>query len=629
MCGIVGIAHVADRVEQSVADAALETLSRRGPDALGQWQGSGCWFGHRRLSIVDLSESGLQPMQYGTYTITFNGMIYNYRQIRSELQRLGHQFISDTDTEVILVGWSEWKEALLPRLDGMFSFAIWDSDCEELILARDRFGEKPLLWRPWQGGIAFGSRLDTIECLTQKAELSDDALRWLLSLRYIPEPHSAYVDVKKLRPGHFLRSRAGHIQEIAWYQLGPSQDVIDLSPSDQSDILRSCISTATQNRLIADVPIAAFLSGGIDSTIIAAMACQYVSLSTFTVGFTFGNSGIFDERKIAERTARYLNTDHHSLGFDVNDCLSSVDALLNVALDEPFADISALPTMMVAQHMREHAIVALSGDGADEIFGGYRKYQGERFAATWSDIPSTVRSVISGLLACIPANRRHRLGEWIRKAQRFVKAASLPECERHAAWMRLLAGSEVTGLLRRHNKGSDLTRAVEDLVAAVDVPDSIDHLSAPLFRDVAILLPSDMLYKVDRAAMHHGLEVRCPFLDHNVVEAAFAIDGKNKISKFVGKKILREAFRDDLPEHVFREQKRGFELPLNEWLAGPLSDRVNHALDEGYLESLGFLTPKIGKKWQQDMHNGDAGRAELIWTLISLQAWQSRVQPSI
>ena len=627
MCGIVGIVN--HNGLDSIAGSqpplqakmlrALEHLARRGPDGEGTWRDQLCWLGHRRLSIIDLSDRGNQPMQRGSFVISFNGMIYNYRSLRDQLQGLGHKFTSGTDTEVILAGWQQWGQKLLPRLTGMFAFALWNTETQEMCLVRDRFGKKPLFWRRWKGGIAFGSRLDAVEALSEAGELSKRALAWLLTLKYIPEPMSAVAEINKVPPGYLIEITPDKLKTTQWYITTPDAELIGQNPQDAAVILHQHVMEAVADRLVADVPIACFLSGGIDSAIIAAAARKIGNVDTFTVGLDVGDDTpwLFDERQDAKKTATFLGTTHHETVIRPHDALDQLDRLLGSALDEPFGDSSALPSMIIANAMRQQATVALSGDGADEVFGGYRKYRGELLANKWQPIPKPIRSLITKLVMKMPGGRTSHLRERIRQAQKFLYTADMPTLTRHANWMQITDQPELERAL------GDLAASIklEDLIANVNIPQNIDPLSALLLRDIAIVLSGDMLTKIDRTSMEQGLEVRSPFLDHRVVEASLAIDGSQKVSLGAGKKILRDAFRDDLPASVFKRSKRGFEIPLVIWLQTTFSDKVSAALDPDFLEA-NNIAPQMSKKWRLDLEAGSQSAAERIWTLMSIQRWQ-------
>ena len=595
---------------------ALKTIENRGPDAKGEWQDQHIWLGHRRLSVVDTTLRGNQPMEYGDCIITFNGMIYNYQDIRRTLIQKGYMFHTDTDTEVLLAGWTEWGQDLLPRLHGMFAFALWEKTAKRLTLARDRFGKKPLYFRNWRGALAFGSRFDAIEALTETARLSHDALSWLLTLKYIPDQFSASDDIQKLRAGHVLEITGDKQTITKWYHPKHDAAALPLSTSAQRQKLESLLNEAVAKRLVSDVPIACFLSGGIDSAIIASLARNHTHIDTFTVGF---DESLFDESKTARDTAKHLGTNHHEVRLRQEDQFGMIDELLNSALDEPFGDSSALPSLFVSKAIKPHATVALSGDGADELFGGYQKYQGELAVRAWQRLPPSLRNSLKTIIDGLPHSHANRLTDKFRQLKRFIHGAEYDEYHRHAAWMEVAASAHDIQQALTETKHVDLV----NMLRRIDTPNGMDKLSLTLLRDLHTVLISDMLVKVDRTSMHAGVEVRSPFLDHHVAEMAMAIDGKHKITWRQGKKILRDMFKNDLPKTVFDAPKRGFEMPLNHWLCGPLQSRLKPALSADFL-SYNRLNSNFGKVLEAGIKKGLLPHAELGWTLMSIYHWQKQ-----
>ena len=625
MCGFVGYltldkfaaakGTVANLMEKSKQDA-LKTIKRRGPDAEGEWQDQHLWLGHRRLSIVDTSTRGTQPMQCGAHIIAFNGMVYNYREIREILTQKGYNFQTNTDTEVIIAGWAEWNEALLPRLQGMFSFAIWDQLNKALFLVRDRFGKKPLYYRNWRNDVAFGSRFDAIEALTETAVLGDDAVGWLLTLKYIPEPFSAGDETRKVPAGHLVKINASGQEIRQWHSFQPDSDIGKASYSVQKQKLRDSLDQAVSDRLVSDVPIACFLSGGIDSAIIASIARKHGPIDTFTAGF---DDSFLDESQMARETAKFLGTNHHEIRLKNNDQLGVIDQLFSTALDEPFGDSSALPSLFVSKAIKNQASVALSGDGADEMFGGYRKYQGELAVLNWRRLPRFVRLYIKAIINHLPNARSNNLTNKFRQLGRFVNGAELGVTERHASWMEVASSAPDIQQIIHNSKHEDVIKILNE----ISIPAGIDPLSATLLRDIKTVLVSDMLVKIDRTSMDNGLEIRSPFLDHRVVDVSLAIEGSQKIAWGQGKKILREAFKNDLPQQIFTAPKRGFEMPLNKWLLGPLQDQIKAALAPEFL-SYNKLNPKLGLVLQKGIEKGQLPHAELGWSLMSIYHWQKQ-----
>ncbi|MGH7003460.1 MAG: asparagine synthase (glutamine-hydrolyzing), partial [Alphaproteobacteria bacterium] len=517
MCGIAGTADLAglDRAEAGRRmRAALDRLAPRGPDGESLWADAQCLLGHRRLAIVDLSPAGAQPMLREGLAVVFNGMIYNYRALRAELAALGHRFTSESDTEVLLLGWRQWGEALLPRLHGMFAFAIWDGAARRLFLARDRFGKKPLIYRHDGKRLAFASDLAAAERLAGgDGAIDRAAIRALFTLRFIPEPMTALAGFRKLPPGHCATFSDSGLAVRRWYDLAAADKPRFADEETAARALRAGVEAAVADRLVADVPVGAFLSGGIDSAIVVAGMRKSASrVRTYTVGFE-GAPDYYEERPAAKRVADFLGTEHTEIAVSAAEALGAVERVFD-GLDEPFADSSALPTYLVSEATRRHVTVALSGDGGDEVFGGYRKYQGELFAERYRALPAPLRKkLIEPLARLLPEGKRNPLLERARRLRRFVAHAGGDAAARQAGWMRLLAEDETRELLGPAPETPSLELAIAGLRDGAGGDDPINQMLAA---DLALGLPGDMLTKTDRMSMANSLEVRCPLLDHRV-----------------------------------------------------------------------------------------------------------------
>lgn len=624
MCGIAGIAAPRGldwNGAKPGLERALDRLTRRGPDGQGEWHDGHCALGHRRLAIVDLSAAGAQPMTRGDLAITFNGMIYNFRGLRAELSGKGHRFESESDTEVLLAGWREWGPDLLPKLVGMFAFAIWDAGARTLWLARDRFGQKPLLYREAQGRLAFASDLKALARLTgERGEIDPSALSLYWALRYVPSPYTILKGFRKLPAGHLARFDAQGFAVECWYT---ELDNIRPDFTDEGEAARTLadtVRTAVADRLVADVPVGAFLSGGIDSAIVTAcMADAASDVRTFTVGFE-GVPDYYEERPAARAIATYLGTDHTEIPVGPDEALNAVDAVFD-ALDEPFADSSAVPTYLVSRETRRHVTVALSGDGGDEIFGGYRKYQGELLSRQYQRIPRVLRrGVIEPLGRALPEGKGNRLTEAARRARRFVAHAGKSAIERQTGWARLLNREDVARLAPDHHACLD---APERLVEAYRARAGTcgDPINIMLAGEIGLGLEGDMLVKVDRTSMAHGLEVRSPFLDHRVAACAARMPGRFKLKRGSGKHVLREAFRGRLPAALFNRPKKGFEVPIAEWLTGPLRERTLDAISPDRLAGQGLFDAALPAAWFKTMEGGRRDTSAELWTMIAFQAW--------
>lgn len=622
MCGLAGVVDLGGLDRGQVGprlERAVERLHPRGPDDRGSWYDDRCALGHTRLAVIDLSRAASQPMCRAGLVIVYNGEIYNFARLRDELKALGHQFSTESDTEVLLVGWRAWGEALLPRLIGMFAFALWDAAAGELVLVRDRFGKKPLLY--WHRGdrLLFASELIALQRLAGTAGTLDlTALRLYFILRYVPEPWSIIEGVKKLPPGHIARFSADGVRVGRWYDLAASRLEPYGDEGEAAADLRRRLDQAVADRLVADVPVGAFLSSGIDSAIVvSAMVASGKHTRTFTVGFD-GAAAYYEERPAAKRIADFLGTDHTEIAVSAEATRSVLDSVFR-GLDEPFADSSAIPSYVVARETRNHVTVALSGDGADEVFGGYRKYLGELHAEGYRRIPEWLRrGVIEPLVGRLPETKGHPLWERTRRLRRFVAHGGKDEVARQAGWARNLEEGEVELLFCNPPPAP----ALEDLIAERRAAsNSTDSINAMLATDIALGLPGDMLVKIDRMSMASGLEVRCPYLDHRVVECAAAMPGSFKLARGVGKRILRRAFAERLPAELFRRPKKGFEVPIAQWLVGELRDLTRRAIDPARLKKQGLFRPELPERWFAELESGRRDTAWRLWTLIAFHAW--------
>ncbi|MGD9537688.1 MAG: asparagine synthase (glutamine-hydrolyzing) [Alphaproteobacteria bacterium] len=629
MCGIAGLVDWRG-IERAAVEPrlhrALERLRPRGPDAAGTHVDEVAAFANTRLAIQDLSNAGALPMARHGRVIAYNGEVYNFPALREELLGLGHRFDSAGDTEVLLAGWQQWGQDLLPRLVGMFAFALLDPETRELYLVRDRFGKKPLLFHGQGPRIGFGSDLIALEAMLGEHRPLDMAtLRLYLALRWVPEPYSIAADVHKLPPGHIARFSETGMDMRRWYDLAASRPPRYADEATAQRDLVTRFDEAVADRLVADVPVGVYLSGGIDSALTAAsMVRRAGRVRSFTVGFR-GAADYYEERPAAARIARHLGTEHSEIEVTPADALHALDAMFD-GLDEPFADSSALPSFLLARETRRHVTVALSGDGGDEAFGGYRKYQGELWAERYRAIPSCLRAgLIEPLAGLMPEGKASPLLERARRLRRFVAEGGKDAVGRQAGWLRSLSDDEVERLA-----GAAPRPPVEAMIATRrdDACDD-DPLNRMLHADLTLSLPSDMLVKVDRMSMANGLEVRCPFLDHRVVECAAAMPGAFKLARGEGKRVLRRAFADRLPADVFTLPKKGFELPIASWLTNELDDLTRRAIDPARLKRQGLFAPELPRRWYDALASGKRDTSEKLWTLIAFQAWCERHRPAL
>lgn len=626
MCGIAGLVDLNGldpAATQMRGQAALARLRMRGPDGEGLWSDVHCALVHTRLSILELSALGAQPMEREGLHITFNGEIFNFAQIREDLEKCGHRFRSWSDTEVLLAGWRQWGPKLLPRLIGMFAFAIWDPEEQALFAARDRFGEKPFLYSATSRKLAFGSDLIACEAmLGEQRAIDTEALRSLFTLRFVPEPASIAQGIQKLPAGHWLRFDRRGLAIERWYDLTRERQAAFGNLDDAEAALRDRFDAAVASRLVSDVPVGVFLSGGIDSALVAASVARAGgNLNTFTVGFE-GASSYYEERPLAEAVARHLGACHTEIAVRSEHVRSALDRVF-LALDEPFADASAVPTFLVAEATKPHVSVVLTGDGADEVFCGYRKYWSELYATMWSRVPGPLKQAVSAAVRILPEGKDHPWLEAVRRVRRFVTTADDNPARRQVELMRLTNESEIGSLLGAAGRESG---SLADCVTSLRAESKDrDLINAMLYCDVALGLPGDMLTKVDRTSMAHALETRAPFLDQRVVELAFALPGSAKLGfsglRPEGKRILRRAFRDRLPQEVFQRPKRGFEMPVAGILSDAAADRLEAATDERRLKRQGLFNPQVVSAWKSDLGTGRRDTSWQLWTILAFQEW--------
>lgn len=612
MCGIagfVGLTPDPDLAHQWLR-GMTQRIVHRGPDGAGTFvrPDGAVALGMRRLAVIDVA-GGQQPCtnERGTLQVVFNGEIYNFRALRQTLEAAGHRFTSHSDTEVIVHGYEEWGEAVVNHLRGMFAFALWDEDRQSLMLARDRFGIKPLyLWSAPGGGLAFASELKSLRALPNlPATISTEAILRYLALGYVPDPLSVLEGVGKLLPGHWCRWAPGQaVEQTAYWHPADVPEQTGIEAEEAIREVRRRLEDAVRCHLESDVPLGAFLSGGIDSAAVVAQMARLTDrpVKTFTIGF---DEPGHNEAPGAAEVARALNTDHTELVMRPD-----ADGLLEELVlwfDEPFADSSALPTYLVSQLARQQVTVSLSGDGGDELFGGYTRY---RAARRGRRIPSGVRHLAGQLGDRLPAGTRGRgfLQDLGRSAEaRFAATVAFPLPVRDGGVVRAELASQSLSL---DALLSEAFRAGGDR----------DLLSRMTLVDTVTYLPGDILTKVDRMSMRVSLEARVPLLDHEFAEFALSLPSGLKEREGQAKWVFREAIRPLLPPSVFTRPKHGFSIPLSRWLQGPLRHRLTQLLD-----SKSPLAPWVDREAVHQLvtHVGQGRRSRvgLAWRLVVLDLW--------
>lgn len=622
MCGIAG--KLTFDPERSVDEALLRrmgaVLVHRGPDDDGVWTRGRIGLAHRRLAIIDLSPTGHQPMsnERGTVWVVYNGEIYNHAELRHELERRDHVFRGRSDTETIVHLYEEHGERCVDHLRGMFAFALWDDDRQALLLARDRFGKKPLLYAETPGGLVFASELKAIlQDETVPVELDDDALDAYMTWGYVPAPATILRGVRKLPQASVLTWRNGRTTVARYWTLS-YEPKLKLSEDDAADGVLEHLREATRLRLMSDVPLGAFLSGGVDSSAIVALMAEATSgpVKTFSIGF---EDESFDERPYARLVAGMYATDHHEMVVTPK----VLDVLPEIvwAYGEPYADSSALPSYYLAKITRERVTVALNGDGGDEAFAGYDRYVANDLSRHYERLPRPVRArLLPSIASRLPETTGQK--DLMRRLKRFVLAQNAPPARRYASWLtfhddamkRVLYTDEFSSRVSR----SDPLVRFEELYAR---PDGGVPLDRALFSDVEMYLPDDLLVKMDIATMIHSLEARSPFLDHRFAEFVARLPARYKLKGRSRKYILRKALRKHLPRRILDRGKYGFGAPVGRWFKSDISGVARDTLLHERALSRGIVSG-AGVKWLLDIHaSGRVNHGYRIWQLLMLELW--------
>jgi asparagine synthase (glutamine-hydrolysing) len=618
MCGICGLVSLnGGAVDRGVLEEMSAALIHRGPDSEGVFVDNGTGLAARRLAIIDL-ETGDQPLsnEDGSVTVVQNGEIYNYRELRSELVGKGHTFRTQGDTEVLAHLYEEHGPGFAERLRGMFAIAVWDGRRKRLVLARDRFGIKPLYYRLTGDSLSFASELKAL--VRQPGfsrEIDQEALEAFLAFSFVPAPMSIFRDVRKLPPGSVLVWKADQgsditIERYARPRPAPKSELRTEGEDELAEELRERLRDSVRAHLIADVPVGVLLSGGIDSCMLAALASEAAGqVSTFTIGF---DEREFDERAMARIVAERYGTDHHEL-------LVSPDAAelmpaLAEAFDEPFADSSAIPTYLVSELARRHVKVALSGEGGDELFGGYNYYAGHALARRLAPAAWALRPLVERLPTS--TDKASSL-DW--RAKRFVRAARMSPLERHYAWKSVFTPEERDVLV--HPDRRAVADPLEILRSHYSETEGSDELSRLMGLDLGLFMVDDMLVKTDRASMAHSLEARVPILDPVVAELALALPSKLKVRGLAKKRLLRKAVAPLLPREILEGKKKGFVPPIGTWLREDLRPLTMDVLSPANVRRQGFFRPDVVTQLLEAHAERRADNSRKIWALLTFSLW--------
>ncbi len=624
MCGIAGFLTSRPPAELGEAELRrmMKMLVHRGPDGDGVFVEEGnprVLFGHRRLSIIDL-DTGAQPMSSNAgspcapVTITFNGEIYNYRELRPALEAKGHRFRTNSDTEVILHLYEEKGDACVEDLRGMFSFALWDARKRRLLAARDRLGVKPFVYRHDGATFAFASEIKALLTLPGVPRTPDpQALAMFLSFQYVPHPWTGFQGIRKLPPGHLLTVEDGRLEIRSYWRLQP-QEKLRLQGPELEEAVRAQLDEAVRLRMISEVPLGAFLSGGLDSSAVAAsMALQSKApVQTFSIGF---EEAAYDESAHARRVAKRIGADHHEE--TVRPDAMALLSKLAWHYDEPFADSSAIPTWQVSAHARRHVTVALTGDGGDEAFGGYPRYRANLAFERWKALPRWLRALPEALLKSLPGHDEKGLG---RMARRFLEVSDSDPLRRYAHWVAFFDPVRRSALMtpEAHRAAGGL-EPIEWLGAlGAGFTDLADRMEAV---DLQSYLPCALMTKVDIASMAHSLECRGPFLDHRLVGFAMRIPSEEKIGLRGGKLCLKRAMEPRLPAENIWRSKMGFAVPVSRWFRTEMSAFLRDTLLSQKALGRGLFRPEAVKTLLDEHISGRAYHAHRLWALLTLECW--------
>jgi asparagine synthase (glutamine-hydrolysing) len=623
MCGICGFCFSDKKpVDLNILKKMTTTLQHRGPDDAGYFTGAGIALGHRRLSIIDL-DTGKQPIhnEDKTVYVVFNGEIYNFPELKKELEKKGHRFYTRTDTEVLVHLYEEKEERCVESLAGMFAFAIWDEKRRKLLLARDRIGIKPLFYAYNGRALAFASepkallRLPWIE-----GRLDPQGLSHYLSYDFIPAPYCIYTDIRKVPPGHQVVYQNGAFRCEKYWDLD-FRDRFDgnLNEKELGEFIWKEFCRSVKTHLISDVPLGVLLSGGIDSTsVLAALRYEGVDdVKTFSIGF---DDPSFDESRYFRRAASFFETEHHEEVLAPAKLIEIIPEVASI-VDEPLADASIMPTYLLSRFTKDYVKVALGGDGGDELFAGYPTYQAFALARYYERLPRGIQSLAEAAVKRLPVSYDSMSFDF--RAKKFIGGIPYPLVERHYTWMGTFSPKEKEELLT-----PGIKRRLSDLSSFDVLHDYLQDknfssdLGKLLYLDTKLYLQDGVLAKVDRASMAHGLEVRVPFLDHRFVEMVTGIPERLKLRGFTTKYIWKKAIKEHIPDEIARRGKRGFGIPIAKWLCEDLKELMSEMLSEARLKKQGIFKPAVVHKLISDHIAYRVDNRKKLWNLLIFQLWQ-------
>jgi asparagine synthase (glutamine-hydrolysing) len=637
MCGILGFLtkRASDIPDLGVLRSMRDLLVHRGPDDQGEFvrpideKGPFVFLGHRRLSIIDLG-GGHQPLsnENETVWVIFNGEIYNFKELRSRLEILGHRFRTNSDTEVIAHAYEEYGERCLQYFNGMFAIGIWDEPRRRLFLARDRLGKKPLYYSFVNGNFLFASELKAIVAYPKfSREIDPLSFMKYLFFEYIPSPHTIFKAARKLPPASYLILEENGIRvNEYWSPFNSKKMGEQLSECEIEAQLVELLRQSVRRRLISDVPLGVFLSGGIDSSSVTAFAQEEASekVRTFSIGF---EDSSFDESRFAVLASKCLYTDHHEQTMTPRDLLNLVPGLPDI-LDEPMADASILPTYLLSKFTRQYVKVALGGDGGDELFAGYPTYLAHKFARQFDKLKWNLQSTMISFGNLLPVSDANISFDF--KVKKFLSGIGYPEEIRNFVWLGSFSFQELRKVLSFDLDAQfdpvQLTEEIQSYKKGFPLKDSTTLLQ---YLDLKLYLQEAILVKVDRASMSCSLEVRAPFLDHELVEFVMNLQSSLKLRRFTSKYLLKKVMKNFLPKEVIHRKKKGFGVPIAKWVKGPLRELFGDLLSYDRIKQEGFLNPNYVSCLLRDHLANRRDNRKQLWTLLVWELWMNRYRPSL
>ena len=619
MCGITGLFNLnGDALnEVNSLENACDSLKHRGPDNSAIYKSPFAILGHTRLSIIDTSNSANQPISdiSGRYTMVFNGEIYNFKELKKELIKDGISFKSQSDTEVLLYYYIKHGVQALKELNGFFAFAVYDALEKTTLIARDRFGIKPLYFYHSDLSLYFGSELKSLLKFSVPREINYESLFFYMQLNYIPEPYSIFKNIQKLKKGHYLVFNKTDLTQKSYYSPSITYPKNKQPLETSASTLYNLLHNSVEQRMVSDVPIGSFLSGGLDSSIIAACAKKFTNkLNTYSIGYK--DEPLYDESKYANQMAGHLGTNHHSFMLSNDDLYTHLDSTLS-SIDEPFADSSALAVSILSKHTREHVTVSLSGDGGDELFGGYNKHKADYMVRN-GHILSRLSKQIVPFIKLLPKSRSSTIGNVFRQLEKLGNGAKLKAEDRYWRWCCFSNANDARSALLKNLDTECIGAMKDEFLPFINNQD----FNSVLLNDIHLVLANDMLTKVDRMSMAHSLEVRVPFLDQRIVDFSLSLKPNFKIRNGIQKYILKDAFKKELPLDIIERRKHGFEVPLLKWFKGDLYNKIDqHWLSKERITQQGIFNPNYTESLKKRLFDSNSGDTPLdIWKLIVFQS---------